>query len=270
MAVTVLGAQTFTEQPSEMNKERGHGWVLTRTWKGPQVETNNFLIGEVVPLDPEKIMVTKGQPTTIKAEFPDDVNSGILAGVSNDPLQEAEDEAIWELIPSALDKPLATHPAFAQSGVTPTVIELIEKAIRDGTACKTDWVAAFGVANMNDYRDLRVKGTDSWRAWSWTIRKTISVGEAVEVQAAQIDAQKIVAYNAIGIPATVKWAQPVLQLWDGVNVLPPQAIDEWMACPPQVRYNRKKYDIVKEWIGAWKWYKILYNGGTALSTESGF
>jgi hypothetical protein len=265
MAQSVVGANTFTEQPKSKKKALGRGWVTVRTWHGPRAMADEFISGSIIPIGPTSIDVTEGTPAVITATFPD-----AEAILSSDPLTEAEDEAIWELIPAPLDKILATHPAFQQSGQTPTAIESIEKALRDGTATETDWNTLFGLANMNDYRNLRVKGVDSWRTWGWTIRKSISVGDAVLVAAEEVDTQKIVTYNQIGIPDDVKWSQPKYKIWDGVKAAEPKLIDEWMACPPTIKYSRKKYDIVREWIGAVKWYKIMYEGGTAETTEMGF
>jgi len=265
MTQSVLGQNTFIEQPKRKQRVAGRGWITIRTWRGPRSKIDDFITQSVSPLSPETIDVTESTPAVITATFPD-----VETILSVDPLIEAEDEAIWELIPSNIDKVLATHPAFQQSGMTPTAIESIEKALRDGTATETDWDAAFGLTTMNDYRNLRVKGVDSWRTWGWTIRKTISVGKAVQVQAEEANTQRIVTYNQIGIPATVKWGQPKYLPWNGVTPDQPKFINEWMASPPQIRFTRKKYEIVREWLGAVKWYKIMYQGGTALTTEDGF
>ena len=261
MAPTILGSAAFTEQPPRRTKQVGRGWVRIRTWIGPRNDVDAFLTGTIEPLSPESIDVAEGHPTVITATFPD-------AEVNLDALQQAEDEAIWELLPTPLDKPLATHPAFQQSGQTPTVIEAIEKALRDGTATATDFDAEFGIPNSNNYRNLRVKGVDSWRTWGFTIRKTIRVGRAVDVSAAEINTQKIVSYNEIGVPSSVKWAQPKYRRWDGTtgNEIP---INEWMASPPTIRYVGKKYEITKEWLGAVKFYAIMYEGGSAATTEDG-
>jgi hypothetical protein len=66
----------------------------------------------------------------------------------------------------------------------------------------------------------------------------------------------------------VKWQQPYYNRWDGSNS-DPQRINEWMACPPTIRYRSKKYEITKEWIGAVKWFRIMYEGGGAGTTEDG-
>jgi len=263
-AQTILGSATFTEQPQEKTKQQGQGWIVTRTWLGPKDNLDDFVSGTVLPLNPQDVDVSYGTPAVVRATFPDLIGNTL----STDALQEAEDEAVWELIPMQLDKPLATHPAFAKSGSTPAIIERIEKAIREGTATETDWDTDFGVTNMNDYRNLRVKGTDSYRAWTWMIRKTIAIGKAVDLAAEEVNTQKIVTYNDIGLPSDVKWAQPKYQSWDG-EVITPYSINEWMATPPVIRWVKSKYEVTREWIGAVKWYSIMYQGGTAASDEAG-
>jgi len=88
------------------------------------------------------------------------------------------------------------------------------------------------------------------------------------VQAEEANTQKVVTYNEIGLPTDVKWSQPKYRRWDGA-IATEQFINEWLAGPPQIRYTRKKYEIVKEWLGAVKWYAIMYEGGSAATTEDG-
>lgn len=270
---SVVGANTFTEQPKEKKYVAGEGWTTIRTWLGPRAQLDQFVVDVVAPKLPQNIDVSYGTPAIIKAEFaglPDDdgsLDSGFPG--SSDAVQEAEDNAVWELIPIQIDKPLATHPAFARSGQTPTVIEKIEKAIREGTATESDWDTDFGIANMNDYRNLRVKGTDSWRTWTWMIRKTIVIGRPVDLKAEEKNTQKIVQYGDIQVPDDVKWAQPEYRVWDGDVVTETKLIEEWMACPPVIRWTGKKYEVTREWLGAVAWYSILYEGGGASSEDAG-
>lgn len=262
MTQTVLGATTFSEQPKRRNKVRGRGWVRVRTWMGPRASVDEFITGTVNSLDPESIEVSEGTPAIITATFPDE-ETGI------DALQQAEDEAIWELLPYDLDKALAQHPSFAVSGTSPKAIETIEKAIRDGTASDRDFDAEFGLNNINNFRDIRIRGVDSFRTWGYIIRKTISVGRKVLVQVAQKETQKVVQYSEIGLPSDIKWLQPVYREWNGVGPAVEKPIAEWLAAPPSIRYTKKKYEIVKEWLGAVQWYATLYEGGTAGANQPG-
>ena len=255
----VLGANEFTEQPVDKQKLRSAGWKRVRSWLGPRALVDSFILTTIKPLNPAEIKIAEGTPTLVSALFGDDPVLG------SDPEQEAEDEAVWELIPSPLDKPLATHPAFGKytGGALTTwaeEVEQIQAALRRGRALQQAWI----MDNSAEYAKLRARGVVSWRTWQWVVRKTISVGEEVDLQAEEVDTQKIVTYANIGIPATVKWAQPVFRKWDGVNAVE-IPIAEWMAAPPSISYTKGKYDIVREWIGAVAWYAILYEGGTAAA-----
>lgn len=259
--VDQLGATGFQETPSRRRYERSRGWVTIRSWEGPPSELNSFA-NYVVGLDPLDINTNGGVPSRVEASFADDDDD-------DDPVQQAEDTAIWELIPTEMDKPLGTHPAFSTTGACIDIIEQIEAAIKKGNATDTDWDQA-EAEFMNDYMNFRIKGVQSFRCWSYIIRKTISVGNEVELRAEEINTQKIIPYSEIGIPTDVKWAQPTLRWWNGraaeVKSLP---IEYWLAAPPTIKYSRKKYDVVKYWTGAVKWYATLYEGGTALSTADG-
>lgn len=272
MAQVVVGDSEFTEQPQEKRKQQGEGWVTIRTWKGPRASVDAFVNGTVANLDPkpQSIDVVYGTPAVVRATIMDDDENSLIGGGGGDPLTEAEEEAVWELIPMQLDKALATHPAFVEynGAASVQVVELIEKALREGKAYETDWDDTWGTQNMNDYRNLRSKGVDSWRTWTWTIRKTLSIGKAVDLQAEEANTQKIVDYAEIGIPDDVKWAQPTYRKYDGVAAAP-QLINEWMAMPPTIRWVNRKYEVSREWLGAVKWYQILYEGGSALSTDAG-
>jgi hypothetical protein len=251
----VLGVNAFTEQPERRRFQQGIGWNRIRSWKGPQALYDAF-IGEVLIDQPEDVSVTKGVPCTIEATYAED-----------DPSQE---EVIWELIPSAMDKTLGSHPAFNTSSSTAEVIEQVEKDIRNGTAYQRDYDTEFTSLNMNDYAKLRLKGVDSYRVWTFTIRKTVTTARAATVKAEQADTQKVISYAQIGLPTDVKWVQPSMVEWAGSGTPSPIDIDQWLATPPTVRYEKKRYSITKEWIGAVEWYKILYYGGKAEATADGF
>jgi len=250
----VLGVNAFTEQPERLRYQSGLGWVSTRSWKGPQALYNGF-INEVMLEEPEDVTVTKGVPCTIEATYSQD--------------QPGEEEIIWELIPSAMDKTLGSHPTFNTSGTSYKVMEIIERDIRNGTAGEIDYDAEWGIPNMNIYAQLRLKGVDSYRVWTFTIRKTTATSSGSTVQAQQDDAQKVVSYAQIGLPGDVKWVQPSMVVWDGTTATKTD-IDQWLATPPTVRYEKKRYSITKEWIGATQWYKALYSGGKADADTDGF
>ena len=265
---TVIGANIFTEQPLSRSYRRGIGWVTIRKWAGPNDET---LIGakedDILLTAPESIRTQKGVVTFIEAEYPN-----VSGGQAFEEDTENEQNAIWELIPQEIDKPLATHPVFQESGLSVEFIEKIEKAIKEGVATETDWNTESGLIQCNNYRNLRVRGVESYRIWSHIIRKSFSSSRESLLKAAEANTQKVVTYDQIGLPTTVKWSQPGIRVWDGAAVVEPvpHLLNEWLVGPPTIRYEGKKFTISKEWVGAEKWYAILYEGGTALTTSNGW
>jgi hypothetical protein len=254
-AITVLGTKEFTAQPLKRSYVRGEGWTETQEWKGPP-DKAEAKESELVALDPSEIDSVRGTPiaTITVTNKPDD--------------QDPETTAVWELIPSHLDKPLATHPAFAQSGVSAETIEEIEHAIMKGTAKKTNWNTESGLPFANDYRDLRLMGVESYRIFAYTIRKSFVISDKSAYQVKFTDVGKVIPYTAIGLP-TVNWDQPGYVKWDG-STASIVTIDQWLVYAPRVRYEKRKYSVEYEWLGAEKWYSALYQGGSASADEHGF
>jgi len=256
MAQSVVGEFIFTEQPQQDTYQIGEGRTTTREWRGPR-ELYETKWAEVQSTSPDRMNGSAGTPGIITATY-----------LPQDP--PSNEDAIWELIPTPVDRPLASHPSF---NISPSQIgwaEKIDKAISKGIASQTDWDAESGSVNLNDYRDLRIKGTDSYRAWSYIVRKSLTTSLAGIDKFEDQDAGLVVPWAGIGIPGTVKFAQPVYNKWDGTTPAPdPEPIDEWLVSPATVRYERKRYTITKEWYGALQWYKVLYNGGTADADQDG-
>jgi len=107
--------------------------------------------------------------------------------------------------------------------------------------------------------------------WTYTVRKTITTSLSGIEKFEDKDAGLVIPWAEIGIPDSVKFSQPVFNKWDGVELEDPDGtlVNEWLVSAATVRYERRRYTITKEWYGAVRWYKILYKGGTALSTEDG-
>ena len=253
MAQKILGNQEFLEQPQQDTFEQGVGKTTVRSWKGGR-DKYDAAFTTILALSPDTMSGVKGTPAEITATFL--------------PADQAMDNAVWELIPTSVDRPLGTHPSFNTSGGLQEFLEDIDVAVAKGTGHDTDWDADSGYSGLNDYRNLKAKGTDSFRMWSFIVRRTISTSLAGLEQASDQDAGLVVDWSGIGIPVTVKFDQPYYNKWDGDTVTP-IAIDQWLTSPETVRYEKKRYTVTKEWLGSLGWYSILYSGGNALSTADG-
>ena len=253
MAQTVLGLDDFSEQPQTDTFQQGTGRTTTKSWKGPRAKYEQTW-SSAEATQPDSMSGTKGTPAEITATYL--------------PLDTSSDQTVWELIPSPLNRPLASHPAF---NISPSQIgwaEKINKANREGRASETDWDGESGSQNLNDYRNLVIKGTNAYRMWSYVVRSTLSTSLANVDVFSDLDAGLVVDWAGIGIPSTVKFSQPVYNRWDG-NGNQQQLIEQWLVSPATIRYERQRYTITKEWYGALKWYSVLYNGGSATSSEDG-
>lgn len=253
MAQSIVGPEEFTEQPQRDQYRQGEGRTTIREWHGPR-SVYEAKWAEIEATSPETMDGVKGTPAVITATYL--------------PLDPATDNAIWELLPQPVDRSIALHPSFNVSGAQQNYLEQIDKAITEGKGQDTDWDNISGLINLNDYRNLKAKGSDSYRIWAWVVRRTLTSSLANAEQANDTDGGNVVTWSAIPFPANIKFAQPVYNKWDGVSV-EPISINQWLTTPETVRYEKKMYTITKEWIGALGWYSILYNGGNAASDSDG-
>jgi len=254
----VLGTNAFIKTRTERISATGEGRRIVETWQGPQALITTKEDELWTRADIVSVNSTNGVPAQIKAEFVESTQSVIQIDL----------DTVWEHTPVALDKPLNTHPAFNTTSQAIMVQERIEEAIRKGVAADIDFDADFGVPNMNDFRNLRLKGVESYRLWSFVISKTIKSGREGLLKAEFENVQKVVKYVDIGLPTWVKWETPNVRLWNGTTAVT-RPIAEWLVGPPTIRYEGKRYTLTQEWVGAEKWYAILYEGGTGLTAEEG-
>ena len=256
MAQAVVGTNAFSEQPQTDTFEQGTGRTTVKIYRGPR-ELYEAKWTELEGTSPDSMSGKKGTPAEITATYL--------------PVDSNVDTAVWELIPTAVDRPLATHPSFNTGSTQQAQIEAIDKAVAQGNSQNTDWDAKFGVTGLNDYRNLRAKGTDSFRMWSYVVRRTLTTSLASIESANDQDAGQVVTWGGIGIPGSIKFSQPVYNKFDAGGDPEGTAIpiDQWLTTPETVRYERKMYTITKEWLGSLAWYSVLYPGGSAASTTDG-
>lgn len=280
---TIKGLDVFTEQPVQRTKELGRPWKTTRTFVGPQHLTE----GEedlLLLLNPLSIKTSKGIPATITIETED---SGGTAQIGE---QIAISEVIWELDWERVEKDIRTHGWFIISGSTLTylaIMEEIDLAIKKGIAGFTDYDSKYGVTHMNDYKNCRLQGLDSYIMYSPVVRATVATRSSTPISAPGTSATKIVTWanvklpiagvtNSPGNPLTTsgsggigypKFERPKIHYLPnsvGTPTYSDADVNEWMVAPAKAKYEpkSKRWSLVFEWYGAEKWTKCLYDGGS--------
>lgn len=254
----IIGTNDFTEQPSKLSYEKQRGWYLTRTYEGPQELSDTFQASLIAQYNPDSLTRTRGVPCVIVITIP-----VVVAGQLEN--QRAVDEAHWERIQVRLERDLATHPIFHESGGTTLVLELIDAAIKKGTSASVDWNTRYSYTKMNDYRDLRLCGVHSYIAWSWLIRNTVITQNAGDLRFPDLNNGVVIAYNEIGVPQAARWDTPKMKIgsWAGLNFAYTETdIKEWLQYPvdQQVRLTKglKRHEFKREWHGAEWWSNGLY------------
>lgn len=268
----IKGLDAFTEQPRRREKEPGKPWRTIRSFKGPQHLTE-AKEDELLLLNPLKLETEKGIPATITIETED---SGGNAQVGE---QIALSEVIWEEDWDRLEKDIRSHGWFNESGISIEFMEQIDAAIKKGTASLTNWNTLAGLMHLNDYRDCRLQGIDSYVMFSPIIRGTLVTRSSYSIRAPAVQIGKIVPWSEVKLPITgalstpdsAKIDCPKIHYYTFLNIPPWPAdvahdasVSEWMIAPARVKYNPKTHEwaFVFEWYGAEKWTKCLYDGGT--------
>lgn len=260
-----IGLQDFTEQPKEYRYDNGY-WKLIRRWEGPPDLLVTAMQTVQATTIPDSIVAVQGVPGTIQATY------GDQDPTSNTPPEvAAEDAAVWELLVPQLEKGLRTHGQFLISGVSVSVMEEIDEAIRKGFARNVDWAAKFGGAigaAAQKYCNYRLRGVDSYISFSFVVRKTLSFSNPVNLQAMFANANeipgKVIGWNAIGVPAAAKFQQPKIHLFDeNAQAFQDRPINEWLVMGADVQWDKVKniWTIRRDWMGAEAWAD-LYDGGS--------
>lgn len=278
-AEQVIGINAFIEQPIKRTFSRQSGWVTVRTWIGPQALAEDKA-DELELTGVESMEVEKGVPAIITASYPDD------AGSTRNEDQQAEENAVWEIQCCDMEKDLRTHGKFNYSIASGPILALIDKELEQGIAQgassygSKDYDALYpSKGELNRYVALKGIGVESYLSFRWTVRKTVSTSRRSTLKwqntygDENIPDGKIVAWSKILVPANAKIVQPALYVYGGPTVFAGStgwtflAIDEWMQKPAQVTYEKsgrnRKFQMVREWIGAVTWSGTLYSGGSA-------
>jgi len=275
----VIGVNAFIEQAKKRTFSRQNGWATVRTWIGPKAKAEAK--ADELELDgAESIDVQEGVPAIITATYPDD------AGDTRDEDNQAEANAIWEIQCSEMEKDLRTHGKFNKSISSAPVLALIDKELEQGIAIgassygSKDYDTLYAdKGELNKYVALKGMGVESYLSFRWTVRKTVSSSRKSTLKwqnaygPQNIPDGQIVEWSKILVPNNAKIVQPALYIFGGPTVdgssndwhfLP---INAWMQKPATVTYEKsgrnRKYQLVREWIGAVTWSGTLYCGGTA-------
>jgi hypothetical protein len=251
-----LNAFTITNQQETWRNESGFG--VSITYMGPQALRDAFR-QTLIQQGALSVDASTGVPCTIVAVFP-----LTPSGYNED--QKAQDEAVWELNGETVEKKIESHGKFNYSGSSQEWLEKIEAAIKDGTASDHDWdTESSSLGEFNKYVQLRMMGVDSYESYTYRVRCTKVVSKVSLLKAVYTNVGKIVAWTAIGVPATAKFSQPVIHMVKPLNsgAWSDESVNEWLVQPPSVRWRKgiRKWEITQEWIGTVSASGTLYDGG---------
>lgn len=257
----IKGSQDFTltDQQKKWSKERG--WYVQKIYEGPRATHESFC-DTLINIGADDLGVSTGKAVCIiSASFP-------LEWATRNEDQQAKDDALWELTGESVEKRLETHGKFQVSGSSQAVIEKINKALEDGTACDSNWNTLYpSLGEFNAYRDLRLMGVDSYQSYTWRVRCTWTISRKSLLKAVYTDVNKVIAWSAIGVPSSAHFDQPtilmVVPMAGSVVGFTNESVNEWLVQPPSVRWRKgiRKWEITKEWLGAVKISGTLYSGG---------
>jgi hypothetical protein len=256
----VKGVNDFTLCRQERVFAVETGWAIQKTYEGPRSMSESFC-ANLINQGASKITDSLGSAVSVvTAQFP-----LTPSGYNED--QRARDEAIWELIPEPTEKLLAAHPAFTAGAA---YIPEIDTAISTGDPAKykptPDWDTKYagGGGKLEEYRDLRVGGTDAYTSGVWRVRMTMTVSRVSLITASYAKVFSIVTWADIGVPSSAKFKQPYLWQWTGAAFVY-SALADWLDMGFSITWRKgiRKWDITQEWVGSVKASGTIYAGGTA-------
>lgn len=263
----IKGTNDFTEQPSFFNWVRGKGWQKVRMWEGPlDVTKINTLTTTIRATNAETIDVRRGWPTVVTATYPSDSNS---VGVG---LTDENTQIEWSLEPYDLEKQLGTHGKFNETGSSPEALAVIDKEIKSGKAYGKDYDTIYtGLGEMTAYARLKSQGVDTYLSYGFLLRKTLTCERdnvfVREYQQRSAQEGRIITWTAIQVPDSAFIERPTVHLYDpDVDGFIDQNVDEWFVKPIAIRMIKegrtRKRQLIQQFLGAWKWSKTLYDGGS--------
>ena len=256
----VKGINGFTLVKQDLDWAIETGWALVKSYRGPQA-LKDACIAALQLEGASKIRASTGVPCEIQATYA--VNP---SGYNGD--QAAEDNAVWELIGETVEKRLETHGKFNVTGSSQEVLNLIDKAISDGTACDTNWDSVYsGLGAFNAYRDLRLMGVDSYETYTYRVRKTLTVTPDTMILPTITIPGKVIQWSSIRVPSSARFRQPsihmVLPMQGSVAGFSDELVNEWLVQPPSITWDKRgrRWTITQEYVGAVKISGTLYDGG---------
>jgi hypothetical protein len=265
-AEVIKGLDGFTLTGQQEDWKSETGYAVVKSYQGPQASRESFRTSLILA-GASSVTMSTGVPCVVSAVFPLSVS-----GWNED--QQAQDEAVWELIGEVVEKRLESHGKFNLLAGSQGVLALIEKDISDGSianpttgALAKDWDTLYaGVGSLNQYAKLRMFGTDSYQETVWRVRMSMTVSRVSRIKCKNTDVGKIVAWSAIGVPAAAKFNQPTIHICKplGGGTFTDELVGEWLVQPPQVRWRKlmRKWDVTQEWIGTVSASATIYDGGT--------
>jgi hypothetical protein len=265
-AEVIKGLDGFTLTGQQEDWKSETGYAVVKSYQGPQASRESFRTSLILA-GASSVTMSTGVPCVVSAVFPLSVS-----GWNED--QQAQDEAVWELIGEQVEKRLESHGKFNKAAGSSSVLALIDKEIADGTITKVsdgtlakNWDMLYpGLGEFNQYAKLRCMGTDSYLETVWRVRMSMTVSRVSLIKCKNTDIGKIVGWSAIGVPASAKFNQPTIHICKplGGGTFTDELVAEWLVQPPQVRWRKlmRKWDVTQEWIGTVSASATIYDGGT--------
>lgn len=250
---------SIEEQPTVRRWQRDvQGWVTTRKWVGLAEDVSELV--QQVRQDADDINVEQGTPLwTLIATYGDEGTEGSASGDAQ------SQEITWEVRSNTIEKPIASHPKFAELIETDQyfadIIAQIDSDLENkekSEVRETDYDALYvgengfvdpNGASPNKYRDFMCAGTDYYTETQPVIVKSVRYASRSTVQASYENNNRV---EAPDVPTSAKFLLTTFRDQNGDPL-------EWLKMAPSVIKEGRKWNITQEWWGA-RWSKVLYGG----------
>lgn len=242
MSADIRGSTSVVAQPLRVSVTPEGKWEISRSYRGSKqaiidaLNANQFKGGV-------SATIAEGGEIVERFGTLGQFTSGGLAGqVQDDTL--AEDRATWDLIPVELERPLREHPDFVSYGTQSDLDEIDDYiAVGDKAGLRADTYTG----DADKYKTLRLRNTDSFIDYAFTIRYTRNVSRETFLE------PDVSSWGQVSAP-TVPNIDAVRKTVDALDL-------EWLKKAPTISYvGGDRFQIVQEWLGVDEWSAILYGG----------
>ncbi len=230
----ILKGSNLVLTETSRSYEPGRGYSTVLSYRGSAANVDGVITELIAARVRFRVVGGSGASAkSLEVEIPDGIDVG---GATAPQIEES-----WDLDWTELDRPLRLHPRYLSEK---TNIEKVEADIANGKLTAT---TNYGSSLANEYRDKRLAGVESYRAYAPVLTHSLTAASRAAVAA---------SCSGVGSVQAIAPNSQLHKLGDTVGLY------QWLKLPAKKRLENGRISIVQTYLGAIQWDQHLYSGGT--------